>query len=125
MKSNKETKTKTKTRFFPKGRQLAGNEKSELYEIIGSGPYQRDLLIEYLHLIQDEHNCLREGHLHALAELLKISMAEVYEVATFYAHFDVIGDNDSPPASLTVRICNSISCMLAKSESLILGLPCT
>ena len=86
--------------------------------LIGPGPYQRALLIEYLHQIQDTEGCLPAGYLHGLAELLRIPMAEVYEVATFYAHFDVVGDGEAPPARVTIRVCDSLSCMLAGAEAL-------
>jgi formate dehydrogenase len=77
------------------------------------------LLIEYLHKIQDAEGCLPAGHLHGLAELLRIPMAEVYEVATFYAHFNVIADGELPPPPITVRVCDSLSCMLAGAENLL------
>jgi formate dehydrogenase len=87
--------------------------------LIGDGPYERPLLIEYLHRIQDGEGCLPAGLLHGLAELMSISMAEVYEVATFYAHFDVVPDGAEPPAPVTIRVCDSLSCMLAGAERLI------
>ncbi len=74
--------------FFAKGRILSADDRDAVQKIIGEGPYERPLLIEYLHAIQDHEGCLSEGHLQALAEALRIPMAEVYEVATFYAHFD-------------------------------------
>src|ERR1700674_4874444 len=77
---------------FPKGRVLKPAEAAAVRALLGTRPRERALLIEYLHLIQDAEGCLPEGHLHALAEELKIPMAEVYEVATFYAHFDVVGE---------------------------------
>jgi len=117
--NNRVEKNKKQALYFSKGRQLAPNDLTKLKKIIGNGPYQRDLLIEYLHLIQDHENHLSEGYLHALANILKIPMVEVYEVATFYAHFDVIPDGALPPATITIRFCESISCMLAKSEELI------
>jgi formate dehydrogenase len=92
--------------------------------IVGDGPYDRPLLIEYLHQIQDTKGCLPAGHLHGLAELLRIPMAEVYEVATFYAHFDVVGDGEAPPARVTIRVCDSLSCMLAGAEALKAALEC-
>ena len=88
----------------------------------GSRPRARPLLIEYLHLIQDHEGCLPEGHLQALAEELRIPMAEVYEVATFYAHFDVVGAGEERPAKVTVRVCDSLSCALAGAEALLSSL---
>ena len=96
--------------------------ESEIYavrELLGSGPYERALLIEYLHKIQDHERCLPAGHLHGLAELMRLPMAEVYEVATFYAHFDIVADGEPRPPAVTVRVCDSLSCMLAGSERLI------
>ena len=87
--------------------------------LIGPAPYERALLIEYLHKIQDAEGCLPAGHLQALAELMRLPMAEVYEVATFYAHFDVVGDGEPRPAAVTIRVCDSLSCMLAGAEALI------
>src|SRR6478672_6372483 len=90
--------------------------------LLGEGPFERALLIEYLHRIQDKEGCLPASHLHALAEILRIPMAEVYEVATFYAHFDVVADGEARPAPVTVRVCDSLSCMLAGAEQLLAAL---
>jgi len=104
---------------FPKGRVLREAEIASVCALIGQGPYERPLLIEYLHKIQDSEGCLPASHLHALAELLRIPMAEVYEVATFYAHFDVVADGEERPEPITIRVCDSLSCMLAGAERLI------
>jgi formate dehydrogenase beta subunit len=109
---------KKKTLFFPKGRSLSAGDCDLVQGIIGEKPYKRDMLIEYLHAIQDKEGHLSQGNLHALADALSIPMAEVYEVATFYAHFDIIADGEAPPAPVTIRVCNSISCALAKAEQL-------
>jgi NADH:ubiquinone oxidoreductase subunit E len=105
--------------FFGKGRTLLPEDSKAIENIIGVGPYERHMLIEYLHLIQDQEGHLSEGYMQALAKALRIPMAEVYEVATFYAHFDVTADGQKPPAPLTIRVCDSISCALANSEQLI------
>ena len=84
-------------------------------------PLRRDLLIEYLHLIQDRYHCLSNDHIAALADILKLAQTEVYEVATFYHHFDVVRDGDRPP-ELTIRVCDSVSCEMAGSDSLIKAL---
>jgi formate dehydrogenase beta subunit len=89
-----------------------------LQRLLAGRTLKRDELIEILHVIQDAEGCLPAGHLHALAEAMKLPMAEVYEVATFYAHFDVVGDGEARPAPLTVRVCDSLSCMLAGAEAL-------
>jgi formate dehydrogenase len=108
--------------LYPKGRVLREAEVAAVRALIGPGPYQRDLLIEYLHAIHDSEHCLPAGHLHGLAELLRLSMAEVYEVASFYAHFDLNPDGGPKPAAVTVRVCDSLSCMLAGAEQLIAAL---
>jgi NADH:ubiquinone oxidoreductase subunit F (NADH-binding)/NADH:ubiquinone oxidoreductase subunit E len=104
---------------YPRGRVLKEEEVAAVRAILGEAPRQRALLIEYLHLIQDREGCLPAGHLHALAEELGIPMAEVFEVATFYAHFDVVGEGEAPPAAVTIRVCDSLSCMLAGAERLL------
>jgi NADH:ubiquinone oxidoreductase subunit E len=101
---------------------LKAEEAAAVKALLGSRPRERALLIEHLHLIQDREGCLPEGHLQALAEELKIPMAEVYEVATFYAHFDVVADGEPRPPAVTVRVCDSLSCMLAGAEQLLAAL---
>ncbi len=108
--------------MHPKGRVLDAAEVARLAAILGDAKPERPLLIEYLHLVQDAEKCLPVGLLHALAEWLRIPMAEVYEVATFYAHFDVVLDGAPRPAKVTIRVCDSLSCMLAGSEALLLAL---
>ena len=107
---------------FPKGRVLKQAELDAVRAILGDRPRERALLIEYLHLIQDQEGALPAGLLQALAEELAIPMAEVYEVATFYAHFDVVADGEPKPAKVTVRVCDSLSCMLAGAEKLLSAL---
>jgi formate dehydrogenase beta subunit len=104
---------------FPKGRVLQQAEVDAVRALLGDAPRERALLIEYLHLIQDQEGALSAGHLHALAEELGLPMAEVYEVATFYAHFDVVSDGEAKPAPITIRVCDSLSCMLAGAEELL------
>jgi len=89
---------------------------------LGDAPLRRDLLIEYLHRIQDHYRCLTAAHLAALAQMLKVSMTEVYEVASFYAHFDIVKEGEAEPPARTVRVCDSIACQLAGAEQLIAGL---
>ncbi len=109
---------KGKGRHYTKGRQLQDDAWAEVRGLLGAAPCQRDLLIEYLHLIQDEYGCLSAAHLRALAEEMRLSMAEVYEVATFYAHFDVVKEDETPPPALTIRVCDSLSCELAGAQAL-------
>ena len=106
----------------PKGRVLEATEVARLSAILGDRQPDRPLLIEYLHLIQDAEKCLPAGLMHALAEWLRIPMAEVFEVATFYAHFDVVPDGAACPAKVTIRVCDSLSCMMAGADALLLTL---
>src|SRR5215471_15481395 len=107
---------------FPRGRVLRQEEAAAVKALLGDLPRERALLIEYLHLIQDREGCLWEGHLQALAEELRVPMAQVYEVATFYAHFDVVGSGEERPPKVTVRVCDSLSCALAGGDELISAL---
>ena len=109
---------KGKGRRTPKGRQFEDEALNEVKALLENRPRQKDLLIEFLHLIQDKYGYLSAQHLCALAEELKISMAEVYEVASFYAHFDIVKEDETPPPQLTIRVCDSLSCELAGAEKL-------
>ena len=107
-----------KGRKTPKGRQYDDNALKEVEELLGNLELRSDLLIEHLHRVQDKFGHLSMRHLRALSELLKMSMAEVYEVATFYAHFDVVREDEKAPPALTIRVCDSLSCELAGSNEL-------
>ena len=107
---------------LPKGRQLDDVALDEVRTLLGEAPRRRDLLIEHLHAIQDSYGCLEARHLRALAEEMRLAQAEVYEVASFYDHFDVVKEGEAKPAPLTIRVCDSISCMLAGAEPLLAGL---
>ncbi len=109
---------KGKGRHRPKGRQLDDTAWAEVQDLLGDRPRRRDLLIEFLHLIQDAHGCLSAAHIRALAEEMRLSQAEVYEVATFYAHFDVVKEGAPAPPALTIRVCDSLSCELAGAQQL-------
>ncbi len=109
---------KGKGRRTPKGRQFEDEALNEVKALLENRPRQKDLLIEFLHLIQDKYGYLSAQHLCALAEELKISMAEVYEVASFYAHFDIVKEDETPPPQTTIRVCDSLSCELAGAEKL-------
>jgi formate dehydrogenase len=111
-----------KGRSTPKGRQVDDSALADIRDLLGERPRRRDLLIEHLHLVQDAYGHLSAAHLRALAEEMKLSQAEVYEVATFYAHFDVIAEDQSPPPALTIRVCDSLSCELAGAQQLLAGL---
>ncbi|MCC7484440.1 MAG: NAD(P)H-dependent oxidoreductase subunit E [Burkholderiales bacterium] len=110
-------------RGAPKGRRVEPRALAEVQALIGDEPRRRDLLIEYLHRIQDRHGHLSAAHLAALAREMKLSQTEVYEVATFYHHFDVVREGEAPPPPLTVRVCDSLSCALAGAGALLESLP--
>ena len=110
---------RSRVRATPKGRTVDSPARDEVIALLGDAPRRRDLLIEYLHLIQDRFGCLSAAHLVALAAEMKMAMAEVYEVATFYHHFDVVKDGEAPPPAITVRVCDSIACELAGSHQLL------
>jgi formate dehydrogenase len=110
---------KGKGRATPKGRQLDTEALTEVRSLLGDKPRRADLLIEHLHLIQDKYGHLSARHLHALAEEMRLSQAEVHEVATFYAHFDVIAEGEPAPAPTTIRVCDSLACELAGAQQLL------
>ena len=117
-------KIKKKRQFvpYPKGRSLDQKAGDEVRSLINGTPIKRDLLIEYLHLIQDKYRCIKKKHLAALADIMKIPFAEVFEVASFYAHFDVLDDDEVEPPEITIRVCDSLTCELKGSEKLIKSL---
>lgn len=109
---------KGKGRRTPKGRQLDDQAMVEVRALLCDKPRSRDLLIEHLHLIQDKYGHLSAAHMRALAEEMRLAQAEIYEVATFYAHFDVVKEGETPPPALTIRVCDSLSCELAGARQL-------
>ena len=110
-------------RRTPKGRQVDPKAAADVGALLGNKPRRRDLLIEHLHLIQDEYGHISAAHMAALAAEMKLSQTEVYEVATFYAHFDVVKEGETPPPEVTVRVCDSLSCAMAGAETLLATLP--
>ena len=108
--------------FFPKGRQIDPRAVEEVRALLGERPRRRDLLIEHLHLIQDRYGHLSARHLAALADEMKLAMTEVYEVATFYAHFDVVREGEAPPPKLTIRVCDSLTCEMMGAQKLLKAL---
>jgi len=114
--------SRRKGRTVPKGRQVEPAALEEVRALLGDAERRRDLLIEFLHLIQDKYRHLSARHLVALADELHMAQAEVYEVATFYAHFDVVREGETPPPPLTIRVCDSLSCALAGAEDLLAAL---
>ena len=114
---------RSRVRGIPKGRAVDPKAREEVRSLLGDAPRRRDLLIEHLHKIQDRFGCVSATHLVALAAEMKMAMAEVYEVATFYHHFDVVKEGDTAPPAITVRVCDSIACELAGSHDLLEKLP--
>ena len=110
--------SRKRARAFPKGRQLESDAHQEIKELLGDKPRRPDLLIEYLHLIQDRYHCISAHHLRALCEEMRLPQAAAYEVATFYAHFDVVKEGETPPPPTTVRVCDSITCAIKGAEAL-------
>jgi len=107
----------------PKGRQVDPQALEQIRALLGDRDRRRDLLIEHLHLIQDHYGHLSAAHLAALAAEMRLALTEVYEVATFYAHFDVVKESETPPPAVTVRVCDSLSCALRGAERLLAELP--
>jgi formate dehydrogenase beta subunit len=107
----------------PKGRRAGAEALAEVRELLGTVSRQRDLLIEHLHRIQDRFGHLSAAHLAALAEEMKLAQAEVYEVASFYHHFDIVKEGEAAPEALTVRVCESLSCEMAGAQDLLKRLP--
>ncbi len=113
---------KVKQKYRPRGHRVDVQSVQTLQNLLGKQSLEKELLIEYLHQIQDRFKCLSAKHLTALAELMDLSVVEVYEVASFYHHFDVVdeaNDNEVPPPELTVRVCDSITCQMFGADVLI------
>src|ERR1700735_1940390 len=103
----------------PKGRQIDPTAAHEIEVVLGDRPRRRDLLIEHLHLIQDKYNQISAAHLAALADEMKLAFAEVFETATFYAHFDIVKEGEPDIAPLTIRVCDSLTCAMLGAEKLL------
>src|ERR1700733_10984347 len=106
----------------PKGRQVEPEALAEVQALLGDKERRRDLLIEHLHVLQDHFGCLHAHHLAALAEEMRLALVEVYEVASFYAHFDIVMEDETPPPAVTVRVCDSLTCALFGGDALLAGL---
>ena len=111
-------KLNNKINFRPRGRKVDFDVLSNLETLLDTSSYRRDHLIEYLHKIQDSQGAITKNYMTALASLLGISQTEVYEVATFYHHFDVVDTDSDKPPSLTVRICDSVTCEMNGANEL-------
>ena len=108
-----------KGNYKPKGRVADPQARADIAAILGDEPPRRDLLIEALHKLQDHYRHLSARHLAALADWMRLPMAEVWEVASFYDHFDLVREGEDAPAPCTVRVCTSLSCMMAGGEDLL------
>jgi len=107
----------------PKGRRANAAAQAEVRAVLGDAPLRRDLLIENLHRIQDHYGCLSAAHLAALADEMRMAQSEVFEVASFYHHFDIVKEGESDPAALTVRVCDGLACELGGAQELLAKLP--
>ncbi len=114
--------SRKRARAFPKGRQLDVEALDEVRALLQDRPRRHDLLIEYLHLIQDRYHYISARHLKALCEEMRLPQAAAYEVATFYHHFDVVKEGETPPPPTTIRVCESIACAIKGAESLLAAL---
>ena len=118
-----EGSTRQRKREAPRGRRVDPAARAAVRDLLGDAPRRSDLLIEHLHKIQDRFGCLSTAHLAALAEEMKLAQAEVFEVATFYHHFDIVREGGTAPPALTVRVCDGLSCEMAGAQDLLARLP--
>jgi len=109
-------------RSMLKGRQVDPTALAEVRALLGDAPRRRDLLIEHLHRVQDAKGCISAAHIAALAQEMRLAQTEVYEVATFYHHFDVVKEGEAAPPALTVRVCETLSCAMAGSHAMLADL---
>jgi formate dehydrogenase beta subunit len=122
MPPNRKKRGGVSLRPAPKGRQVDAHALADVQRLLGDEPRRPDLLIEHLHRIQDAFGHLSTAHLTGLAHEMSLTPAEVYEVATFYHHFDVVRDGQAAPPQVTVRVCESVSCHLAGADELLASL---
>jgi formate dehydrogenase beta subunit len=115
--------SRQRKREAPRGRRVDPQALQEVQALLGSASRQRDLLIEHLHKLQDRFGCISSAHLAALAQEMRLAQSEVYEVASFYHHFDVVKEGEAAPAALTVRVCSGLSCDMAGAGDLLERLP--
>ena len=118
-----EPSTRQRKREAPKGRSVDAAALDEVRQLLGDASRAPDQLIEHLHKLQDRHGHLSARHLAALAREMGLAQTEVYEVATFYHHFDVVKEGGAIPAALTVRVCDGLSCEMAGAQDLLARLP--
>ena len=113
MKQREKRKSQRRDTSLPKGRQVEQAALLDVKSALGDLPLRRDLLIESLHLIQDKFGHISAPNIAAVADILRLAQVEVYEVASFYHHFDIIKEGETPPAPITARICDGLSCSMA------------
>ena len=118
-----EPAARERKRMAPKGRQPSAAARALVRELFGERLQRRDLLIEHLHVLQDRHGHLAADHLAALAHEMRLAQTEVYKVASFYHHFDIVKEGEAAPPALTVRVCDGIACELAGARELLARLP--
>src|ERR1700724_1426142 len=118
-KSDDPAVVRKRAKATPKGRQVDPTAAHEIEQLLGDRPRRRDLLVEHLHLIQDKYHQISAAHLAALADEMKLSFAEVFETATFYAHFDIVKEGEPDVAPLTIRVCDSLTCAMLGGEKLL------
>jgi formate dehydrogenase len=114
---------RVRKRQGPKGRKPDAQATGEVRRVLGESALRPDLLIEHLHKLQDEFGRLSAAHLSALAQEMRLAQSEVYEVASFYHHFDIVKEGEDDPPSLTVRVCDGLSCEMAGAQKLLAKLP--
>src|SRR5665213_3885567 len=110
---------KARARLVPKGRTVDPHATQAIQALLGDRPRERHLLIEFLHLIQDGFGQISAAHLAALADEMRLAFAEVFETATFYAHFDIVKEGEPDIAPLTIRVCDSLTCAMLGAEKLL------
>jgi formate dehydrogenase beta subunit len=118
-----EASSRQRKREAPRGRRVDPQARAEVLELLGDEPRRGDLLIEHLHKLQDRFGHLSAVHLAALADEMKLAQTEVFEVATFYHHFDVVKEGGVVPPAITVRVCDGLSCEMAGAQDLLARLP--
>ena len=117
--THRQSSKKKRPGRFPKGRQVRESAVSDVRDILGDGPFSRENLIEYLHHLNDSFGHLKAEHIAALAKVMGLAQIDVYETATFYSHFKVLKDGETPPHSLTLRICDGPACRMAGAKTLL------
>jgi formate dehydrogenase beta subunit len=115
--------SRQRKRQAPKGRRVEPQALADVQSLLGDAPRRADLLIEHLHKIQDRFKHLSSAHLAALAQEMRMAQTEVYEVASFYHHFDIVKEGEDAPAPLTVRVCDGLACEMSGAKDLLRKLP--